>query len=91
MSERYPLVELLTSLGDQLREAQRQAAEDGKDDMLKLKDCSIELALTWEKSGEGGIKFWVVELGAGASRSSTQTITINMEPVGPGMILGLTE
>ena len=79
---KLPLVDLITALGDELRRAYDAAVEDPADDMLKLKDCSIELGITWDKKVGGGIEFWVIKLDGEASKQTTQTITVNLEPIG---------
>jgi Trypsin-co-occurring domain 2 len=78
---RYPLAELLTALGDELREAQRRAREDRREDVLKLKDCSVELAITWEETATGGVEFYVFKLGGELNKTNTQTISVALEPL----------
>jgi Trypsin-co-occurring domain 2 len=90
--EKFPLVQLIGALGEQLREAQREAKEDDKPDLLKLKECTIELGITWEKKGEAGLEFWVVKLGGGLTKTDTQTISVTMEPLSTDdVVLELTE
>jgi hypothetical protein len=76
------LRDVLEQLGDEIREAQAVALKDGKPDLMKIKDCSVELGLTWEAKGTAGVEFWVFKLGGEASRSNTQTITLTLEPIG---------
>jgi hypothetical protein len=79
---KLPLVELITALGNELRQAHDTAVKDPAEDMLKLKDCSIELGITWDKKAGGGIEFWVIKLEGEASKQTTQKITVNLEPIG---------
>jgi hypothetical protein len=73
-----PLAELIRALSKELREAERTASRD--DPILQLKDCSIELGITWERSAEGGLTFYVFKLGGQANKGNSQTITVNLQP-----------
>ena len=75
------LAYLLEQLADELRAAKNAAKRDGKEDILQVKECSLELGMTWEVTANAGVKFWVFEIGGDASKSNTQTITIALEPV----------
>ena len=77
------LRDVLEQLGDEIREAQAVAVKDGKPEVIRLRDCSVELGLTWEAKGTAGVEFWVFKLGGEQSRSNTQTITLNLDPVDP--------
>jgi hypothetical protein len=76
------LRDVLEQLGDELREAQAAALNDDKPDLMKVKDCTVELGLTWEAKGDAGVEFWVFKLGGEVSRGNTQTITLTLEPIG---------
>ena len=80
--QRYPLADLIHELGAQLREAQRRASADGLPGILRLRECTVEMGVTWTKTGSGGIEFWVVKLGGDVSKENTQTITLTLEPAG---------
>ena len=75
------LRDVLEQLGDEIREAQAVAVKDGKPEVIRLRDCTVELGLTWEAKGTAGVEFWVFKLGGEQSRSNTQTITLNLDPV----------
>ena len=77
------LRDVLQQLEDEIREARTAALKDGKPEVIRLRDCSIEVGLTWEAKGTAGVEFWVFKLGAEQSRSNTQTITLNLDPVDP--------
>lgn len=81
-NQEFRLADLIKALGGELREAQRRATTDDQPDMLQLKECTVELAVTWNKKGEAGLEFWVVKLGGEVSRENTQTISVTMEPLG---------
>ena len=76
----FPLADLIDAIGAELREAQRRAREDEQPDMLRLKECSVELGITWEKKGDAGIDIKVVKLGGGIGKQDTQTISVTLEP-----------
>jgi hypothetical protein len=78
--DRWPLVDMVAALSDQLREAQRRAGPGDSRDALLLKECTVQLGMSWDKKGEGGVQFWVVKLGGSVSRSDTETITLVLEP-----------
>jgi hypothetical protein len=88
--DRYPLADMITSLGAEVREAQRRHRDAGETDLLKLKECSIELGVSWDKKADGGIQFWIIKLGGGVDKTNTQTITVTLEPAGT-MVLDVAE
>ena len=54
--------------------------------MLKLKDCSVELGVSWDRKADGGIQFWVIKLGGGVDKTNTQTIRVTLEPTGSAVL-----
>jgi hypothetical protein len=79
--DEFPLADLISRLGDELREAQAQAATDQKEDQFKLKEATVELAWTFNKKADGGIDFKVVKLGGELSKENAQTLTVTLEPL----------
>ena len=69
---------LLEGIADEFRALKARALADGKDDVLIATTCTLELGISWLKEGEGSVTFWVLEIGAGASRKDAQTVTIEM-------------
>jgi hypothetical protein len=61
------------------------AASAGEQIRFEVGEMQIEFQVEIERSaeGSGGIRFWVVELGAKSSRTSTvtHTVTIPLKPV----------
>ena len=54
----------------------------------------FHVGVTREVEGKAGARFWVVELGGGASYAaeSIQRVTVTLDPVGPdGTVLELSE
>lgn len=90
-SRTFPLADLITTLGAELREAQRRASEDDEPNILKLKECSVELGLTWEKKAEGGIDIKVFKLGGGIGKQDTETVTITLQPLSEDVALETTK
>jgi hypothetical protein len=84
--DKFPLADLIKVLGQELREAQRRAKKDDQPDLLKLKECSVELGVTWEKKADGSIEFWVIKLGGGVSKENTQTLSVTLEPLGTTVV-----
>jgi hypothetical protein len=80
--KKFLLADLLTALGAELREAQRRAGADEQPDLLKLKECTVELGISWEKKGEAGIEFYVIKLEGGLDKTNTETLTVTLEPLG---------
>jgi hypothetical protein len=74
---------LLQELADEFRGLRAAAIDDGKPDVLTATKCTLELGLTWTVEGSAGVKFWVLELGAGAKRVSSQKVTIEMSLAAP--------
>jgi hypothetical protein len=86
-ADKLPLVEIIQALSRELREAERIAREkiataSNDAPVLQLRDCSIELGITWELEADAGVSFYVFKLGGHANKSNTQTITLNMVPIG---------
>jgi hypothetical protein len=81
--ERIGLKEAIGALRSELSEAILAAA--GEDLQFQVPDVSMEFQVEIEKSAgaSGGIRFWVVELGGEASRTSTNTHSLNfsLKPV----------
>jgi uncharacterized protein (DUF736 family) len=90
VTREYKLADLISALGAEIREAQRRANETGQPKpVFYLGECSVELGLTWEKTAEGGLEFWVVKLGGGVTKQDTTTISITLKPIDPVAVVGL--
>jgi hypothetical protein len=70
-----------------LREELLQACWDGQRQSLRFRPSPVQLtmqaAVTSSGKGSAGIRWWLIGLGAEASRESavTQTITLTLDPV----------
>jgi hypothetical protein len=84
--DQYPLADMITALGMQLREAQQRHDDSGQGGLLKLKECTIELGVSWDKKADGGIDFWVIKLGGGVDKTNTQTVSVTLEPTGDATV-----
>lgn len=82
--ERFPLADMISVLESQLREAARRSVDAGDGVALRVKECTVELGMSWERMGDGGIQLWIVKLGAGVDKTNTETITVTLEPSGTG-------
>jgi hypothetical protein len=79
------LPDLLANLSAQLIAA-HDAAQARGNPIMQFEECEIELAVKLEISGKAGVKFWVVELGAGAKAEHSSKIKVKFKPL-PGMSL----
>jgi hypothetical protein len=93
---RIPLAEAVRALRRELVEAVRQA--EGEEIKFALGPVQLELQVevSNETGGEAGIAFWLVSIGAKASRASatTHSIKLSLSPVsatGPIEILSQVE
>ena len=75
---RIPLADAIGAIRRELK----QAMDDGRKEDLRFGLGAVELELQLQVSGErgvdGGIKVWVVSLGAHASRSTAETHTVRL-------------
>jgi hypothetical protein len=80
------LSEALIALREELMDAWWEG--QGKDQRLRFKiaepiELTIEAAVTNDVEGHAGVKWWLLDVGGGASRSavSTQTLQLKLAPV----------
>jgi Trypsin-co-occurring domain 2 len=76
------LSRMLQELTEQLRATMVDEQAAGVKPLLKVKACTVELAITWTIEGDGDVKFWVLDLTGKASRENAQTITVTLAPIG---------
>jgi hypothetical protein len=80
--EQIGLVEAIATLRSELREA--VAAAEGQDVLFPVEAVNLEfqVAVTRDLHGDGKIKFWVLEVGAGASykTDSVHKVSLNLGP-----------
>jgi hypothetical protein len=69
---------LLRRIAQDFLAVKAAAIGDGKEDVLVAKTCTLEVALSWTVEANGGLKFWVLELGADLKRETGQKLTIEM-------------
>lgn len=84
--EGIPLREFLSGLRQELLEAQRDAEASGGDRLrFAVGPVNVEftLAATREVDGKAGVRFYVFELGGGASANtvSTQRVSLTLTPM----------
>src|SRR5262245_7199904 len=82
MSENLELPEFIEYVVEQLQIA-RDRARDRASHVLRLNECELEIAMTAKKEGKGGIKAWVVELGASVAAEQVHRIKVKLSPVNP--------
>jgi hypothetical protein len=75
------LSKLLRELNTELQQTVADEQKAGQTPLLKVKECTAELDITWSLEGDGEVKFWVLDLTGKASRESAQKITVTLEPI----------
>jgi hypothetical protein len=72
------LVELIDEVAAQLLEAEERAATRA-DRVMQFAECDLELAISVETGGKGGLKIWVIELGGDRTKTNTNTIKVKFK------------
>jgi hypothetical protein len=77
-----PLADLIQALREELQTAINQAEGQPLQFALGPVELELNVEVTHEVGGEGGIKFWVFTAGASASRtaSTTQHFRLTLQP-----------
>jgi hypothetical protein len=80
---RVGLSEAIQSLRSELVDAMSHAPNVGLRFQPGPVELTLEVAVTTSGGGEAGIKWWLIEAGVSASRSSvtTQTLKLSLQPV----------
>lgn len=78
MTTKIPLTEVLTYITDELLEADRHAQKRGESAMI-FDECELEFAIEVEKSGESGIKVWLLNLGGSVKKTNQNTIRLKFK------------
>lgn len=73
-----PLSELLIHAANELREVRRASAEASSHErpIMRFDECELELAVTFQAQGGGGVKFWVISAGAKVAASNVSRIRV---------------
>jgi hypothetical protein len=82
---------LLEEIAEEFRTLKAAAAHDGKEDVLVAEKCTLELGITWTVEGKVGVKFWVLEVGAGVSRANAQKVKVEMSLLSGVPFIALAE
>jgi hypothetical protein len=79
--EKIGLVETIDALRSELAAAVKKA--QGQEIQFPVGSIQLEfqVGVTWDAEATGGVKFWVLELGASGSyaNESVQKVTLNLE------------
>jgi hypothetical protein len=78
VAAKLPLSDLIESVTNELQKAKVKAEKRGTATML-FDECEFEFGIEAEKSAEGGVNVWVIELGAGIKKTETNTIRIKFK------------
>ena len=81
-----PLARVIEDLRAELLLALSAGAKQPLRFRLKPIELELKVGISTDLKGSGGVKFWVVEMGAEGSRATeaTHTLKLVLEPVGPG-------
>lgn len=75
--------EMIRAISDDLREGQTERIADGLPPLFKVNSLELEVNFVIEKSedAKGGVKFWVIEAGAGvgSKHSTTHKAKLQLE------------
>lgn len=83
MSQRIPLSEVLAHITAEIRTANERATQTQKP-VMQFEECEFEFAVEAEKSAEGGIKVWILNLTAGGKRTDSNTVRIKYTKLAGG-------
>jgi hypothetical protein len=80
-----PLADLIDAVRGELEAAALNAVHQKLQFEVQDVQLEVEIATTGTKGAEGGIKVWVVNIGAKVDRSdaNTQKVTLKLGPVSP--------
>src|SRR5690242_18280070 len=84
------LADLIDHVAEQLTEAERRAAKR-PGQVMQFKEAQLELAVSLETGGTGGLKVWVLELGGGRTKTDSNTITVTLQAVPDGALVFVGE
>ena len=79
--EKIGLVETIDALRSELAAAVEKAQGQKIQFPIGSVQLEFQVGVTWDAEAKGGVKFWVLELGASGSyaNESVQKVTLNLE------------
>lgn len=69
------LSDVLAYVAEQLLMAEKQA-KNREQAIMRFEECEVELSVKLEAGAKGGIKVWVIELGANVKREEANKIKV---------------
>ena len=81
MAEEFSIAELIGGLTEGLHDAHDRANAAGREPVVELTDCEIELSVSATYEGGGGVKFWILNASGGASTGSVSKIRMKFQPI----------
>lgn len=85
MSKQIALSEILAEISSELNKAHQNALLGGVATM-QFEECEVELAVVAEKNASGGLKVWLLDIGAGAKKTDSNTIKLKFSKIGSNPI-----
>jgi len=73
------LSELINDVANELRIA--KSLSTSKDPVMEFSECELELQVNIAVEGNGGIKFWIIDIGGGAKKEKTHTIKVKFNSI----------
>jgi len=85
MADRIPLSDVVAHVTEELRKAHARSVAQGNA-VMQFEECELEFAVEAEKSANGGIKVWLLNLGGGAKKTDSNTVKIKYVKI-PGTVV----
>ena len=79
------LAELIDYVAAQLTEAARRAVAR-PERVMQFKEATLELAVSVETGGQGGLRVWVLELGGSRTKTNSNTIAVTLAALPDGSL-----
>lgn len=81
MTDEFTIADLIGSLAQGLHDAHYRANASGREHIVELTDCEIELSVSATYEGGGVIKFGILNASGGASTGSLSKIRMKFHPI----------
>jgi hypothetical protein len=85
MNNKITVSEMLAEISSELNKAHKSAAEQGIATM-QFEGCEIELAVKADKDISGHLKVWLLDIGAGAKKTESNTIKLKFSRINSNLI-----
>lgn len=76
--------DLIVAVSDGIRDAKQKSKD--KEAVLQLSQCEIELAVNVSVEGKAGLRFWIIEAGAGGATETASRIKLSFSSTGDSTV-----